>query len=188
MKKIYCNEEKRTVCAIGVHIKFSEEIAFWDEHGYHENPNFIEFWDSVNRKYAKKNLWYVMYCNRASVEEAERGELEYSYLRCLTLDNNCIGIRPAMRFVLTHEPSTCPTTHVVGLSDLITLCKACARYCGGTVDITYSAKERYFEWVDVPTRTITVGKGIRKYRVREPKAKKKCQEVNHTWEHSNEEK
>lgn len=179
MKKVYSGEGVKTICAISVSIKFSKEIAYWSDKYYYENPKFWEFWDLVNRKYHKNNLWYVMYCNTSCIKEAEEGKLRGSVLRCLTMlsGSKKIDISPTMNVVLTHDPSEYATTHAGGLNDLAFLCKECAKFCGGTVEITYSRKQHYFVWEDDNPRTIVLGKGIQKYKVKEPLQKKEGEEV-----------
>ena len=186
MKRVYSGEGVKTVNAIEVTIKFSKEIAYWGDTYYYENPKFWEFWDKVNsdKKYRndknkRDNLWYVMYCNRYCQELAEEGKLRGSVLRMLTMTQDtmkAIAISPTMNTILIHKPSEWQTTHILGLNDLAILCRDCAKYCGGTVEITYSARQRYFVWDEVETKTLTLGKGIGNKKVNEPKAKKKCVE------------
>lgn len=120
-----------------------------------------------------------MYCNTLCMEEAENGKLRGNVLRCLTMMNGSkkINIGPAMSVILMHDPSEYATTHVCDLNDLVFLCKECAKFCGGTVEITYSRKQHYFVWEDDNPKTIILGKGIRKFKVKEPRQKRKGEEV-----------
>lgn len=184
MKTVLAGENIKTVCAINVSVVFSKEIAYWDNKFYYENPKFWEFWDSVNRKYYMSgNIWKVGYQRADDFEKAEQGKLGGAYCRYLITShgNEKIDILPTMSFILWHPANKFITTHDYGLNNLIKLMRDCAKYCGGTVEITYSTKQHYFQWDDVPTKTITVGNGIKNYRVHKPEDTEKCPEVNVTY-------
>lgn len=188
MKKIYSNDGNRTITMIYVRIEFSREIAYWDSACYHENPKFMEWWDAKFWPYCNRRfetpLWHTAYCNQHSAELAEEGKLESNVIRYLhCLGNANILIAPQMSAFLFHDPSVFPTTHEIGLAELAQICHACAKYCGGTVKITYSSSQHRFEWNDANPKEIELGTGHSDlYKTKEPKRSKKVREVNHTWE------
>lgn len=189
MKTVIAGENIKTVCAISVSVEFSKEIAYWDKKYYFENPKFWEFWDSVNRKYRygtkKYNIWRVGYQNAGDEKDAEQGKISGNYCRYLiqSSGHEKINISPQMNFILWHPADKFITTHEVGLDYIYRLMRDCAKFCGGTVEITYSSRMHYFQWDDVPTKTIVAGKGIKNYRMKEPKATKKCPEVKVKYKH-----
>lgn len=180
MKKIKAGQDQMTISVSEVRITFSKEISYWGKDYYYENPKFTEFWDKVNSnpKY-EKNLWYVAYCSPISMQRAEEGKLPSHYLRFLVCGGKHINISTNMHAILVHEPNPFPTIHIAGIENLFELCSDCAEYCGGTVEFTYSTSSRYFLWKDAPTRTVISGKGIRNFRVKNPKRKKQLPEVDY---------
>ncbi|MBR2178056.1 MAG: hypothetical protein IJ921_02860, partial [Paludibacteraceae bacterium] len=45
-----CYGKVKCVSGCYVKIKFSKEIAYWDEHAYHENPKFDGWWSKFSAK------------------------------------------------------------------------------------------------------------------------------------------
>jgi hypothetical protein len=179
MKKIENGGDIRAVNLIHVSIEFSKEIAYWDDKAYHLNPKFYEFWDKVNAKpkYREFN-WEVFYCGKGSMELAGKGELDSNILRVLgkLYGETQVWISPKMSLNLMHGADRFCTPHSHGLQELVILCRDCARYCGGTVEITYSARQRRFVWDDVEVKTLKTGKGYRRWKAVEPKRTKTAKE------------
>jgi len=178
-KKIYAGEDTRFVNIVEVHIQFSQEIAHWGKGFYYENPKFIEFWDKLpqlkaktKKQSIKKNLWSVAYFIQTCIDEAEKGELESNRCRMLIMGlGNGMLISPTMHVTLVHNASKYLTTHVCGLSHLIYLCAECAKYCGGTVSVTYSNRDHYFVWNEDEAITVEAGSNIKNFKVVKPKHK-----------------
>lgn len=188
MKKVYAGDGVRTITMIHVRIEFSREIAHLGDKFYYQNAKFMEWWDTKFYDYCRRHfdtcIWQTAYCNSKCQERAEKGELDHSVVRYLhTMDDCSILIQPTMSAFLFYSPSEFATTHEVGLAQLSQICHACAKYCGGTVKITYSSRQHRFIWDDTDPKEIELGTGHSDLiKPKEPKRTKKAVEAKHTWE------
>ena len=174
-------QKPRTICTVEVWVEFSKEIAEWGEKSYYENPKFAKFWDNwqtilARKKETKNCYWRVAYLSTKEMAQAEAGTLPQLSVRFLCdLDGmEKINLKPSMHFWLIHHPSDFRTTHNNGMRTLAWLMGECAKYCGGTVRVTYSAKQRYFVYPDdIEVRDIDLGTGIKDMKISAPRMTKR---------------
>lgn len=153
--------ELKTVTVCSVTIKFSKEIAVWGDHGYYENPKFDEYWVKFNgrRNHDKygNSLWHVTYQSKKMSEQEEGIGSTGNWCRYLLCNKNCELISPRMHFLLIHDPDIFPTGFECVLSELKCAVDECAKYCGGTVEFSYTQQIR-LPFPEAIYRTLTLGK------------------------------
>lgn len=154
--------ELQLVTCCMVTIEFSREISYWDDHCYYENPKFDDYWVKFNgRKNREKYgnfLWKVAWFSKRLAEKEEGVGSTGSWVRYLTCgENKCAIIGPRMHFLLIHEPDKIPTTMESVLGELKCAVEECAKYCGGTVEFSYTDQIR-IPFPEAIYRTLTLGK------------------------------
>lgn len=154
------NDELRLVTCCKVKIKFSKEIAYFDNFGYYENPKFDEYWVKFNtrrnqEKYGNQ-LWQVAYCSKKLAEEEDGKQPTGGWVRYLICDKKSAIIGPQMDFWLVHQPDKFPTTLEACVYQLKCAMEECAKYCGGTVEFTYTDQIR-IPFPEVAYKTLTLG-------------------------------
>ena len=126
-----------------VKIKFSEEIAYWDNHNYHYNPKFDAWWSNFSEKVEKNHERYgylqVAYSNPKTMKIEEGHKFYTHLLRWLILSEHAIVLQPTMSFFhFTTRPSEFPSSPGVTLYYLKNAMEDCAKYCGGSVEFSFS--------------------------------------------------
>jgi len=131
------------VSAVYVKIKFSREIAYWDDKAYHESRRFDSFWAKFNAKMASDHDRYgylsVAYSTTKTLKEEMEGEGFWTGIcRWLMVGNQAVLLSPSMQFFYVVQPSEFQTFPGYILWHLKNAMEDCARYCGGTVEFSYS--------------------------------------------------
>ena len=157
-----CDGKVRCVSGCYVKIKFSREIAHWDESGYHENPRFDGWWSKFSAKVAKDydryGYLHVAYSSKKTLSEEEKGEGFWTRLcRWLIMGEKAIMLSPQMSFFYIVPPSQFRTSPGYGLYYLMNAMEDCAKYCGGTVEFSYSDMYR-IPVSDAIYKTVVLGR------------------------------
>ena len=137
-----CYGKVKCVSGCYVKIKFSKEIAYWDEKAYHENPKFDGWWSKFSAKVEKDHDRYgylhVAYSNPKTMKEEEGDKYHTHLVRWLIMGEKAIMLNTQMSFFYIVPPSEFPTSPGYGLYHLKNAMEDCARYCGGIVEFSYS--------------------------------------------------
>ena len=157
-----CYGKVKCVSGCYVKIKFSKEIAYWDEHAYHENPKFDGWWSKFSAKVEKDHDRYgylhVAYSSKKTLREEEEGDGFWTgIVRWLIMGEKAIMISPQMSFFYIVPPSEFRTSPGYNLYHLKNAMEDCARYCGGTVEFSYSDMYR-IPVSDAIYKTMILGK------------------------------
>lgn len=164
LKKGFADERFSSVTCCQVHIKFSKEIARWDKNYYYESVKFTEFWDKFNGRKDTMRYgnwhWSVVYRSRKAEALAERGEYPTSYIRYLVNDDTCVMLNAnGMSVLLINRPNKYRTTVAYDLEELYKAMDECAKYCGGTVEFTYTEQQR-LPFMRKAYKTLVLGKNV----------------------------
>ncbi len=156
--------EAMTVCQ--VNIKFSDEIAHWDEKGYFQTIKWDIFWDKFNRRKDKKRYgndnWWVVYGCKKDAENTADGQIWTGIARWLVdYWHNSVVLQPNMTIFVWNQPTKYRSTVDYRIWSLKCAMEECAKFCGGTVEFTYTDMQR-LPFERRAYRTLKLGKGISK--------------------------
>jgi hypothetical protein len=157
-----CYGKVKCVSGCYVKIKFSKEIAYWDEKAYHENPKFDGWWSKFSAKVEKDHDRYgylhVAYSSKKTLREEKDGDGFWTgIVRWLIMGEKAIILSPQMSFFYIVPPSEFPTSPGYGLYHLKNAMEDCAKFCGGTVEFSYSDMFR-IPVSDTIYKTMVLGK------------------------------
>lgn len=157
------------VSAMKISIRFSDEIAHWNDKGYYESPKFTEFWLRLNARLTRKQylerygygaIHVAFYSQEQQTEEESRldeGYVAPQRMRWLIINEQAITISPQMTLWNVTPPSCFTTFPQMLVQDLMNICEDCASFCGGTVTISVSQPQR-LPFDGGTWRTFTKGK------------------------------
>ena len=156
-----CYGKVKCVSGCYVKIKFSKEIGYWDEKGYHYNTKFDLWWSKFTAKVEKDHDRYgylhVAYSNPKTMKREEGDEYRTHLVRWLIIGEKAIILSPQMSFFYIAPPSPLPTNPGYNLYHLKNAIEDCAKFCGGTVDFSYSDMYR-IPVSDAIYKTMILGK------------------------------
>ncbi|MCR5578650.1 MAG: hypothetical protein K6F74_05495 [Prevotella sp.] len=155
--------EGKVKCVSGcyVKIKFSKEIAYFDDKAYHYNPKFDLWWADFSAKVEKDHHRYgylhVAYSNPKTMKREEGNEYHTHLVRWLIMGEKAIMLNTQMSFFYIVPPSEFCTNPGYALYHLKNAMEDCARFCGGTVEFSYSDMYR-IPVSDAIYKTMVLGK------------------------------
>lgn len=147
LKKDMVDKRFTKVTCCQVSIRFSKEISYWGKEYYHENLKFWEYWDTFNRRKSEKkygnDVWRVAYQSVKHEKLAEEGKLDTSILRYLVCNDSCVMLNAnGIGALIICRPSEYYMTVRYYLSALYKAMDECAKFCGGSVEFTYTEEQR----------------------------------------------
>ena len=168
LKKDMVDKRFTKVTCCQVSIKFSKEISYWGKKYYHESLKFWEYWDKFNRRKDEKkygsDVWRVAYQSVKSEKLAEEGKLEPSILRYLVCQDSCVMLSAnGICALIICRPSEYRTTVRYCLEALYKAMDECAKYCGGSVEFTYTEEQR-LPFQRKAYKTLKLGKEVKDER------------------------
>lgn len=157
-----CYGKVKCVSGCYVKIKFSKEIAYFGDRDYHYNPKFDIWWANFSEKVEKNHDRYgylhIAYSNPKTMEREEKGDEYHTHLvRWLIMGEKAIQLSTQMSFFYIVPPLEFRTSPGYALYNLKNAMEDCARYCGGTVEFSYSDMFR-IPVSDAIYKTLVLGK------------------------------